>query len=125
MADQAEAYEEQNVHEVYQQIAGHFSATRYKVSSPGPVDIISHNSCCCHADEDVRVCFFQPWPIVEQFLQSLPAGSVGLDVGCGNGKNLQVNRDVFIVASDRYVYTSDLPSSTICFLGFGFGLLQP
>jgi hypothetical protein len=32
MADQAEAYEEQNVHEVYQQIAGHFSATRYKVS---------------------------------------------------------------------------------------------
>lgn len=32
MADQAEVYEEQNVHEVYQQIAGHFSATRYKVS---------------------------------------------------------------------------------------------
>jgi hypothetical protein len=28
---------------------------------------------------------------------------VGLDVGCGNGKNLMVNRDVFIVASDRYV----------------------
>lgn len=61
--------------------------------------------------------FFQPWPIVEQFLQSLPAGSVGLDVGCGNGKNLQVNRDVFIVASDRYVYTSYMiPRSTMCFL---------
>ncbi|KAF3394039.1 hypothetical protein F1880_005571 [Penicillium rolfsii] len=72
MADQAELYEEQNVHEVYQQIAGHFSATRYK-----------------------------PWPIVEKFLQGLAPGSVGLDVGCGNGKNLQVNRDVFIVASDR------------------------
>lgn len=27
----AEAYEQQNVHKVYQQIAGHFSATRYKV----------------------------------------------------------------------------------------------
>lgn len=26
-----EAYEEQNVHEVYQQIAEHFSSTRYKV----------------------------------------------------------------------------------------------
>ncbi|KAJ6072504.1 hypothetical protein PENARI_c002G10698 [Penicillium arizonense] len=67
-----EAYEQKNVHEVYQQIAQHFSATRYK-----------------------------PWPIVEQFLQGLAPGSVGLDVGCGNGKNLMVNRDVFIVASDR------------------------
>lgn len=26
-------YEEKNVHEVYQQIANHFSATRYKVST--------------------------------------------------------------------------------------------
>lgn len=26
-----EAYEQQNVHEVYQEIAQHFSATRYKV----------------------------------------------------------------------------------------------
>jgi tRNA (uracil-5-)-methyltransferase TRM9 len=29
--DRDEAYEEKNVHEVYQQIAKHFSATRYKV----------------------------------------------------------------------------------------------
>ena len=28
---QEEAYEEKHVHEVYQQIAGHFSSTRYKV----------------------------------------------------------------------------------------------
>lgn len=28
---EAEAYEEKNVHEVYQQIAEHFSSTRYKV----------------------------------------------------------------------------------------------
>lgn len=27
----AEQYEEQNVHEVYQHIADHFSSTRYKV----------------------------------------------------------------------------------------------
>ncbi|KAL2825420.1 S-adenosyl-L-methionine-dependent methyltransferase [Aspergillus cavernicola] len=67
-----EAYEEKNVHEVYQQIARHFSATRYK-----------------------------PWPIVERFLQSQSPGAIGLDVGCGNGKYLPVNRDVFIVASDR------------------------
>jgi hypothetical protein len=45
----------------------------------------------------------KPWPIIERFLQSLEPGSVGLDVGCGNGKYLAVNRDVFIVGSDRYV----------------------
>ncbi|CAI7672098.1 hypothetical protein PCG10_000824 [Penicillium crustosum] len=67
-----EAYEQKNVHEVYQEIAQHFSATRYK-----------------------------PWPIVERFLTGLAPGAVGLDVGCGNGKNLMVNRDVFIIASDR------------------------
>ncbi|OQE16475.1 hypothetical protein PENSTE_c024G03059 [Penicillium steckii] len=68
----ADEYEQQNVHDVYQEIAGHFSATRFKA-----------------------------WPIVERFLQSQPSGSVGLDVGCGNGKNMTVNKDVFIVGSDR------------------------
>jgi len=67
-----EAYEEQHVHEVYEQIASHFSQTRYK-----------------------------PWPIVNDFLIHLAPGSVGLDVGCGNGKYLAVNRDVFIVGSDH------------------------
>ncbi|KAL8867246.1 MAG: hypothetical protein Q9174_005788 [Haloplaca sp. 1 TL-2023] len=67
-----EAYEERQVHKVYEQIASHFSSTRYK-----------------------------PWPIVEQFLKEQSPGSVGLDVGCGNGKYLAVNSDVFIVASDR------------------------
>lgn len=67
-----EAYEEQHVHQVYEQIAFHFSSTRYK-----------------------------PWPIVESFLQSLSPGSVGLDVGCGNGKYLAVNKDIFIIGSDR------------------------
>jgi tRNA (uracil-5-)-methyltransferase TRM9 len=31
----------------------------------------------------------------------LAPGSVGLDIGCGNGKYLTVNPDVFIVGSDR------------------------
>ncbi len=46
----------------------------------------------------------QPWPIVERFLQSQSPGAVGLDVGCGNGKYLPVNKSVYIVASDRYVH---------------------
>ncbi|KAL8712847.1 MAG: hypothetical protein Q9220_003055 [cf. Caloplaca sp. 1 TL-2023] len=68
----SEAYEDQFVHGVYEQIASHFSSTRYK-----------------------------HWPIVQRFLQEVPSGSVGLDVGCGNGKYLNVNPNIFIVASDR------------------------
>ncbi|KAI9711174.1 MAG: tRNA methyltransferase, has a role in tRNA modification [Bogoriella megaspora] len=67
-----QAYEEEHVHSVYEQIASHFSSTRYK-----------------------------PWPIVENFLRSQPEGSIGLDLGCGNGKYLGVNKSVFIVGSDR------------------------
>ncbi|OTB04279.1 hypothetical protein M426DRAFT_320865 [Hypoxylon sp. CI-4A] len=68
----AENYEQQHVHSVYESIASHFSSTRYK-----------------------------PWPFVASFLASLPPGSVGLDVGCGNGKYLDVNRDIVILGSDR------------------------
>ncbi|KAF4556858.1 tRNA (carboxymethyluridine(34)-5-O)-methyltransferase-like protein [Elsinoe fawcettii] len=70
--DKSETYEEEHVHSVYEQIASHFSSTRYK-----------------------------PWPIIERFLKDLLPGSVGVDVGCGNGKYLAVNSDVFIVGSDR------------------------
>lgn len=65
-------YESTHVHAVYEQIASHFSSTRYK-----------------------------PWPIVESFLLSRSPGSIGLDIGGGNGKYLTVNRDVFIIGSDR------------------------
>lgn len=52
-------YEQTHVHAVYDTIAPHFSSTRHK-----------------------------PWPLVTTFLSSLPAGSLVLDVGCGNGKYL-------------------------------------
>ncbi|CAG8794332.1 21211_t:CDS:2, partial [Racocetra persica] len=51
--------EQKYVHDVYQAIAPHFSQTRYK-----------------------------PWPVVEQFLNSLDIGSIGADIGSGNGKYL-------------------------------------
>lgn len=44
---------------VYEHIARHFSSTRYK-----------------------------PWPLIPRFLSTLPPGSVGADLGCGNGKYL-------------------------------------
>ncbi|KAL6450126.1 PPM1 Leucine carboxyl methyltransferase 1 [Candida maltosa Xu316] len=64
--------EDTYVHDVYNEIASHFSQTRYK-----------------------------PWPIVEKFLTQRPKYSIGLDVGCGNGKYLSVNKDVFIIGTDR------------------------
>ncbi|KAI7852948.1 S-adenosyl-L-methionine-dependent methyltransferase [Circinella umbellata] len=67
-----ERYEEANVHKVYQEIASHFSETRYK-----------------------------PWPVVETFLTDLPTGSLGADVGCGNGKYIGVNPNILMLGSDR------------------------
>lgn len=67
-----EHQEQQFVHEVYNEIASHFSQTRYK-----------------------------PWPIVERFLTEQRDYSVGLDVGCGNGKYLGVNKKLMMVGSDH------------------------
>lgn len=68
----AQAKEDEYVHKVYNEIAAHFSETRYK-----------------------------PWPIVTAFLESRSMGSIGIDVGCGNGKYLGINKDIFIIGSDR------------------------
>ncbi|KAM0246344.1 hypothetical protein ACHAP5_004817 [Fusarium lateritium] len=67
-----ETYEATHVHDVYEAIAPHFSATRHK-----------------------------PWPRVASFLLSQQPGSLGLDVGCGNGKYLRVNPAVHLLGSDR------------------------
>ncbi|KAL6925853.1 hypothetical protein ACO0SA_000455 [Hanseniaspora valbyensis] len=64
--------EEEYVHEVYNQISNHFSKTRYK-----------------------------PWPIVANFLKTRKDYTIGIDVGCGNGKYLQLNKKLFILGSDR------------------------
>lgn len=54
--------EKEHVYEVYEKIAPHFSNTRYKM-----------------------------WPKVEEFMNSVPPGSIVADVGCGNGKYLGCN----------------------------------
>ncbi|KIM49480.1 hypothetical protein M413DRAFT_15535 [Hebeloma cylindrosporum] len=71
-----EIYETQNVHAIYDDIAAHFSSTRYK-----------------------------PWPIIANFLSSLTTGWVGLDSGTGNGKYLPLPLDrpgdVWTIGLDR------------------------
>lgn len=68
----AEAYESTHVHAVYEAIAPHFSSTRHS-----------------------------PWPRVAAFLEAQQTGAIGLDVGCGNGKYLDVNPALHILGSDR------------------------
>ncbi|XP_020596703.1 alkylated DNA repair protein alkB homolog 8 isoform X2 [Phalaenopsis equestris] len=63
--------EKKYVHHVYNDIAQHFSATR-----------------------------FAKWPKVARFLNSLSPGSVILDVGCGNGKYLGFNPNCFYIGCD-------------------------
>ena len=64
--------EKKHVYEVYDKIATHFSHTRYK-----------------------------PWPLVAEFLNALSNDSLVLDIGCGNGKYLPVNNNVYMFGTDR------------------------
>lgn len=71
-SEKAALLEEVNVHKVYDHIAEHFSETRHS-----------------------------PWPRVTDFLNSFPQSSVLLDVGCGNGKYLNVNPELLNIGCDR------------------------
>lgn len=64
----ASKLENTHVHEVYEYIASHFSATRHK-----------------------------PWPAVLNFVETLEIGSILADVGCGNGKYLGHNKNIIEV----------------------------
>ncbi|XP_013420002.2 alkylated DNA repair protein alkB homolog 8 [Lingula anatina] len=69
---EAAQLENKHVHEVYEEIAGHFSGTRHT-----------------------------PWPRVVEFLTSLPDGALLADIGCGNGKYLGINKNIFSIGCDR------------------------
>ncbi|XP_045872544.1 alkylated DNA repair protein alkB homolog 8 isoform X1 [Meles meles] len=71
-AREASQLEREHVHRVYEEIAGHFSSTRHT-----------------------------PWPRVVDFLKALPSGSLVADVGCGNGKYLGINQDLYMIGCDR------------------------
>ena len=64
--------EKEHVYDVYEKIAPHFSNTRYN-----------------------------PWPKVENFLREIEKGSFVADIGCGNGKYLGCNSEIFTVGTDR------------------------
>ena len=66
---EAVKFERLYVHQVYNEIADHFSLTRHSA-----------------------------WPGVVKFIESMNAYSTMLDVGCGNGKYLNIRNDLFCVS---------------------------
>ncbi|CAE6427879.1 unnamed protein product [Rhizoctonia solani] len=92
--DGAQLHEDQYVHTVYDQIAPHFSQTRYK-----------------------------PWPVIAKFLESVPTGAIGLDAGTGNGKYLPlsegryltmgVDRSIGLLKFAQYAGESAVPRDVI------------
>ncbi|XP_069017412.1 probable tRNA methyltransferase 9B [Embiotoca jacksoni] len=71
MEEAASQLERDHVHSVYDKIAPYFNDSRYKA-----------------------------WPKVRQFLLDLQPGSIVADIGCGNGKYLHINKDVFKMGCD-------------------------
>lgn len=72
IVENAAKLELENVHNVYNQIGNHFSETRHS-----------------------------PWPNVEEFILSLHPGSILCDIGCGNGKYLKSNPQIYNIGCDR------------------------
>lgn len=64
--------EKEHVHQVYEEIAGHFSGTRHS-----------------------------PWPNIVEFINQQEPGSMLADFGCGNGKYFDINKRLFEIGSDR------------------------
>jgi tRNA (uracil-5-)-methyltransferase TRM9 len=76
-----DTFEQDHVQHVYNAIACHFSYTRYKA-----------------------------WPVVKKFLSTFCRNSIGIDCGCGNGKNMLVNKDLFIFGIDNSIELAKLAS---------------
>ena len=74
MSSKPTALEKEHVYEVYDQIASHFSQTRHS-----------------------------KWTSVREFLEQVPANSLVLDLGCGNGKYLDFFKEkkVAMIGCDR------------------------
>ncbi|KAK9497636.1 hypothetical protein O3M35_004327 [Rhynocoris fuscipes] len=79
LEDSAIEIETKFVKETYNNIAHHFSLTRYK-----------------------------PWPNVRDFVMSFPVGSLLLDVGCGNGKYFGSNKYIYEVGCELSVPLSEI-----------------
>tara|TARA_A100001015_G_C15017884_1_gene726423 strand:- start:1185 stop:1847 length:663 start_codon:yes stop_codon:yes gene_type:complete len=63
--------EKKYVHNIYSKISQHFNLTRNAT-----------------------------WPKISEFISSLPSGSFIIDIGCGNGRNMNLRKDCFFQGLD-------------------------
>tara|TARA_Y100000741_G_scaffold62485_2_gene44308 strand:- start:39713 stop:40348 length:636 start_codon:yes stop_codon:yes gene_type:complete len=68
----AEEFEKEHVYDVYSKIANHFNKTRYHT-----------------------------WPKIKEFVDSLNKNSTIYDVGCGNGRNMNIRDDCNFIGCDN------------------------
>lgn len=94
--EQLAAFEKKHVHSVYDNIADHFSGTRY-----------------------------QAWPQVDEFVQSLPEGTTLADIGCGNGKYLSTNPNIITIGCDISFNLLKLAHDRGCNVAVGDSLAVP
>lgn len=92
--EDARTFEDKNVHAIYDEIASHFSSTRYKVGFNNK-PYSPHFMC------------IQPWPIISNFISSISTGCIGLDSGTGNGKYLPLPEgrpgDILTIGLDKSI----------------------
>ncbi|KAL0590740.1 Alkylated DNA repair protein alkB-like protein 8 [Plecturocebus cupreus] len=69
---EASQVEQEYVHQVYEEIAGHSSSMRHT-----------------------------PWPHIIEFLKLLPSGSIVANIGYGNGKHLVINKQLDMIGCDQ------------------------
>jgi len=69
---EAEIFEKTHVFNVYSKIANHFNKTRYHT-----------------------------WPKIKDFIYSLEKNSVIYDIGCGNGRNMNIRDDCTFIGCDN------------------------
>lgn len=93
---QLSEFEKKHVHSVYDNIADHFSGTRY-----------------------------QAWPQVDEFVQGLPEGTMMADIGCGNGKYLSVNPKITTIGCDISFNLLKLAHDRGCEVAVGDSLAVP
>lgn len=104
--------EKNYVHNVYETITNHYE-TLYKIVQKAKENENNydnnHDTSTPASDEKINESYkvlFNAWPKVRKFITKLEPNSLLADVGCGEGKYLQLNYRIFPIGCDR--------SSSLC-----------
>ena len=89
-------FEKKCVHDVYSTIAEHFDNTRYHT-----------------------------WPKIQDFVNSVPSNSTIYDIGCGNGRNMNIRKDCQFIGYDNNLQLLERAKNNNCKCYYGDNLQLP